>query len=143
DWHNIIDIQEWRRETSLEPSEKIRIGRHSRGQAVKWPTDPDQLLEIYPEDDRFEIRVLGGAEAPRDVLGRLPRNWHVWDFGEVHPRDFLSSIDVFVYFTHPNWVESFGRVIIEAMAVGVPVILPQEYRALFKDAAIYCRPEEV
>jgi len=87
--------------------------------------------------------VLGGAEAPRKVLGDLPKNWHVLRFGEVHPKDFLSTLDVFVYYTHPKWVESFGRSIIEAMAVGVPVILPHSYRELFKEAAIYAEPAEV
>ena len=33
--------------------------------------------------------------------------------------------------------------IIEAMAVGVPVILPHSYRELFKEAAIYAEPSEV
>jgi glycosyltransferase involved in cell wall biosynthesis len=87
--------------------------------------------------------VLGGAETPRKVLGGLPKNWHVIRFGEVHPKDFLSTLDVFVYYTHPDWVEAFGRVIIEAMAVGVPVILPHSYRELFKEAAIYAEPSEV
>jgi glycosyltransferase involved in cell wall biosynthesis len=87
--------------------------------------------------------VLGGAEVPRKVLGGLPKNWHVLGFEEVHPKEFLSTLDVFVYYTHPDWVEAFGRVIIEAMAVGVPVILPHSYRELFKEAAIYAEPSEV
>ena len=59
------------------------------------------------------------------------------------PARFLADGDVFVYFTHPDWVESFGRVIFEAMAVGLPVILPRVYEPLFKDAAIYAEPDEV
>ncbi|WP_231686943.1 glycosyltransferase [Bacillus sp. JCM 19034] len=33
--------------------------------------------------------------------------------------------------------------IFEAMAVGVPVIIPPSYEPLFKEAAIYAKPEEV
>jgi glycosyltransferase involved in cell wall biosynthesis len=40
-------------------------------------------------------------------------------------------------------VEAFGRTIIEAMAVGVPVILPHSFRELFKEAAIHAAPSEV
>src|SRR5690606_15618780 len=63
--------------------------------------------------------------------------------GSIDPKEFLHGIDVFVYYTHPSWVEAFGRAIIEAMAVGVPAILPHDYRKLFRDAAIYAEPDEV
>ncbi|MFN3614857.1 MAG: glycosyltransferase [Rubrimonas sp.] len=56
---------------------------------------------------------------------------------------FLADLDVFVYFHHPAWVEGFGRTIAEAMAAGIPVILPPHFRATFADAAIYAEPHEV
>ena len=39
------------------------------------------------------------------------------------PREFLRTLDFFVYFHDPDWVEAFGRTILEAMASGVPVIV--------------------
>src|SRR5690625_314297 len=142
DWVNIINVEEWRR--PQRPDNKhIRIGRHSRDQYVKWPIDQVELRSIYPEDEKYEIHVLGGAKAPEKVLGQLPANWHVHEFGEVLPKEFLADLDVFVYYTHPEWVEAFGRVIFEAMAVGVPVIIPPNYQALFGDAAIYAEAHEV
>ncbi|MDX5474078.1 MAG: glycosyltransferase [Bacillaceae bacterium] len=143
DWSNIIDIREWKRINYKRSSSKIKIGRHSRDQYVKWPSDPAELLTIYPEDNNYEVYVLGGATAPLKVLNRIPNNWHVLEFGEVHPKEFLSKLDVFVYYTHPDWIEAFGRVIFEAMAVGVPVIIPPLYKELFGEAAIYAEPHEV
>ena len=143
DWPHIIDVNEWWRGSRPPRGPRPRIGRHSREDDVKWPTDASELLAVYPNSDDYEVHVLGGAEAPRKVLGGLPKNWHVLEFGEVHPKDFLWTLDVFVYYTHPGWVESFGRSIIEAMAAGVPVILPHSYRNLFKEAAIYAEPAEV
>lgn len=144
DWVNIINVDEWRRPFRPErEGSKIRIGRHSRPQYVKWPDNPDELLAIYPESDDIDVYILGGAQIPRKILGRIPKNWFVLEFGEVHPKDFLAALDVFVYYTHPDWVESFGRVIFEAMAVGVPVIIPPVYRPLFGEAAIYAEPHEV
>jgi glycosyltransferase involved in cell wall biosynthesis len=143
DWVELIDVNEWRRESRPPRGPSPRIGRHSRDHDVKWPVDPSELLAVYPDSEEYEVHVLGGAEIARKVLGGIPKNWHVLGFGELHPKDFLSTLDVFVYYTHPDWVEAFGRVIIEAMAVGVPVILPHSYRELFKEAAIYAEPSEV
>lgn len=146
DWTNIIDAIEWRRTTITRGSKNrlIKIGRHSRDQYVKWPTDINIMELIYPRSPEFEIHVLGGAESPREVYGgNLPENWRVHSFGAMHPADFLATIDVFVYFTHPDWIEAFGRVIFEPMVVGVPVILPHVYQELFGDAALYAEPHEV
>lgn len=143
DWSNIIDVSEWRRESRPPRGERPRIGRHSRDSYLKWPSDPAELLAAYPGSGGYEVHVLGGAEAPSELLGGLPDNWRVLEFGEVHPRDFLATLDVFVYYTHPDLVEAFGRTIIEAMAVGVPAILPHGYREAFGEAAIYAEPREV
>ena len=37
DWVNIIDVNEWKRNTVLPKTGTIKIGRHSRDQYVKWP----------------------------------------------------------------------------------------------------------
>src|SRR5690606_9321617 len=112
------------------PFDRLRIGRHSRDHFAKWPATANDILAAYPASEDIEVHVLGGAEAPASLIGGVPSNWTVHPFGALHPKDFLSEIDIFVYFTHPDWVESFGRTIIEAMAVGVPVILPEVYRPL-------------
>lgn len=142
DWVNIIHVEEWQR-NARPKHDAIRIGRLSRDQYVKWPDDKATLLTIYPDVQPYEVHVLGGASVPEKTLGELPENWVVNKFGDIEPRAFLRDIDVFVYYTHPDSVEAFGRVILEAMAVGVPVIIPPSYKELFGDAAIYAEPEEV
>ncbi|SFM27296.1 Glycosyl transferases group 1 [Gracilibacillus orientalis] len=143
DWVNIINVAEWKRTERPARQGRIKIGRHSRAQYVKWPNDTEELLTIYPESKEFEIHVLGGAQVPEKLLGQIPQNWMVHEFGEIEPKDFLQEIDVFVYYTHPGWVEAFGRVIFEAMAAGVPVVISPSYKNLFKDAAIYAEPDQV
>ncbi|MFO7803157.1 MAG: glycosyltransferase [Desulfovermiculus sp.] len=143
DWVNIIDVQAWEIPRRKRSDTKPIIGRHSRDQYVKWPNDPEEMLAAYPAHDDFEVRILGGAKAARGILGRIPENWMVYPFNSLAVRDFLAQIDVFVYFTHPGCVEAFGRTPLEAMAAGVPVILPDKFKPLFQDAAIYATPFEV
>ncbi|MDA3897645.1 MAG: glycosyltransferase [Desulfobacteraceae bacterium] len=143
DWYNIIDVPNWRRNGCPPKRDKIIIGRHSRDDRVKWPATADELLTIYPASDDYEMNILGGAQIPQKVIGYLPKNWRVYEFGAMHPKEFLSRLHVFVYYTHPDWVESFGRVIFEAMATGVPVVVHPMYRDLFAEAAIYADPEDV
>lgn len=147
DWPNIIDLQAWKRPARPELSgRKFRVCRHSRDGYVKWPKDATTIKQVYPDCPELEINILGGASVPAEVLGgKLPDNWNVQEFGTVEPAEFLAEQDVFVYFTHPDWVEAFGRAIFEPMSVGVPVILPKGlgYEALFEDAALYCDPDEV
>jgi glycosyltransferase involved in cell wall biosynthesis len=142
DWINIINVNQWRRDSRPPRGLKIKIGRHSRDDYAKWPANRDELLMIYPDSDDYEVHILGGAKAPLKTLGRIPDNWNVLQFGEMNPKDFLSNLDVFVFYPHPECVEAFSRVIIEAMAVGVPVILPHSFRQLFQEAAIFAEPAE-
>ncbi|WP_375055684.1 glycosyltransferase [Zobellella sp. DQSA1] len=138
DWSNIIDTEEWYSgERTRIQKDKLRIGRHSRDHFVKWPATKEEILSIYPDDNNIEVHILGGAQSPSEIIGYTPKNWIIHDFGALSPKEFLSNIDVFIYFSHPDWVESFGRVIIEAIAAGIPVILPEIYKPLFKESAIY------
>lgn len=142
DWVNIINVDEWSRDSRPKNSRPV-IGRMSGDGHVKWPEDKETLLNVYPGSDKYEIRILGGANTPRETLGYLPKNWNVYDFGSMHPAEFLKDIDVFVYYTHSELVEAFGRVIFEAMAASVPVILPYSFEPVFGEAAIYAEPEGV
>lgn len=144
DWSNIIDISGWYRgKRKRTPTDTLRIGRHSRDHFVKWPGTKDNVLAVYPDIDDVEVHILGGADSPSELVGYTPKNWVVHPFGSMSPKDFLTDIDIFVYYAHPDWVEAFGRVMIEAMAVGVPVIIPHIYQPLFKDAALYATEQEV
>ena len=89
------------------------------------------------------VDILGGADQPKQVLKRLPSNWQVRPFDSISARDYLHQLDVFVYFPHPDMVESFGRTILEALAVGVPVITDLRFANLFGDALTTCEPHDV
>ena len=143
DWHEIIDVAHWWRERDGFVGDVPVIGRHGRGDPVKWPRDPEEILQAYPDSDDLRVRVLGGGDIAVRRLGRKPANWELVRFGAERPDEFLGSIDFFVYFHDPDLVEAFGRTILEAMASGVPVIIGEHFRSLFADAALYTTPAGV
>ena len=112
------------RSTGAGPGAVPVIGRHGRPDPVKWPRDPGELLQAYP-DSRARSRSGSSAAARSACTGSAasPASWDVVEFGAESPRDFLGTLDFFVYFHDPDWVEAFGRTILEAMASGVPVIV--------------------
>jgi hypothetical protein len=143
DWVNVIDVDAWHVDRLGWRSDRPVIGRHSRPQRHKWPKDPGVVKALYPVDGSAVVKILGGADPVQELLGYLPGSWEVIPFGEMDPREFLAQLDFFVYYHHPAWLEAFGRNILEAMASGLPVILPAHFRSLFGDAAIYAEPAEV
>jgi glycosyltransferase involved in cell wall biosynthesis len=143
DWVNIIDPDAWVRSGERAADGTVRIGRHSRDDPTKWLQDADALRAAYPSAEPFEVHVLGGARSAKRVLGSVPERWRVSRFGALSPREFLHGLDVYVYFTAASYTEAFGRAPLEALAVGLPTILPREFEPLFGDAALYGGPQDV
>jgi hypothetical protein len=144
DWVNVIDVDAWRCPRVGARHRIPVIGRHSRDHVLKWPATRTTLLQAYPDRDDVEVHVLGGAGAAARVLGgTIPERWLVVPFGAMPPARFLAGLDLYVYQHHPDWVEAFGRSILEALASGLPTILPHHFAALFADAATYAEPPEV
>lgn len=143
DWHNVIDVDAWQVDRSAPVANVPVIGRHGRADIRKWPRTREEILQAYPSSDDFKVRILGGGELAADRIGTTPGSWEILPFGSQTPQEFLRTIDYFVYFHDPDIVEAFGRSILEAMASGLPTILPSRFEALFGEAAIYARPEQV
>jgi glycosyltransferase involved in cell wall biosynthesis len=144
DWYPIVN---W--STSTRPRDAIDsaaapvVGRHSRDHATKWPETAHVLEKCYLAGSEYEVRLLGGVSAAEKVLGYRPKNWVVFPFDSVPVEDFLAGIDIFLHFHHSTYIEEFGRNIAEAMAKGIPCILPPEYAETFGDAAVYAEPGSV
>ncbi|MCB4768355.1 glycosyltransferase [Ancylobacter sp. Lp-2] len=119
------------------------IGRHARDHWTKWPENTGLLSSAYMVDTEVSVRLLGGANTPERLLSGLPANWEVLEFDSIPVLDFIDSLDFLVHFPHTQYIEEFGRNVAEAMARGVPAVLPPVFRETFHEAAIYCEPEEV
>lgn len=141
DWHNIVFIEEWAKERSSPLKPHAVIGRHGRADKDKWPATRREVLTVYPDDPKLDVRLLGTGDFIQRLMGEFPENWTTFRFGQVEPQKFLKTIDFFLYYHHPDLVEAFGRTVIEACASGAVAILPPHFATTFEDAAIY-RPAE-
>jgi hypothetical protein len=142
DWTPLTDWTR-RRTSSWDASRLPIVGRHSRDHEDKWPSDAAALRAAYCADMPVRVRILGGAEVAKLILGARPSNWTILPFDSVDVRTFLSELDFFVHYPHEHCIEAFGRSAMEALAVGVPAILPPRLRETFGEGAIYAEPADV
>lgn len=143
DWSPTFDLSQYERRPHRHFMPPFRIGRHGRDGSEKWREDPSQLLQAYPSGPDFQVIILGGASNAKRILGDLPDNWTVLEFGSVEPGKYLAMLDAFIYFPHSRLTEAFGRTAVEAMLAAVPVILPMNFESTFGDLAIYSEPRDV
>lgn len=119
------------------------VGRHGRDHYTKWPTSKAAIEAAYLAGKKCDVQFLGGVKRALDVIGRMPSNWRSFAFGSRDVGEFLSELDFFIHYPHEDYIEEFGRAVLEALAAGVPAILPPVFESTFGSAAIYARPEEV
>lgn len=143
DWSPTFSAAQFKFMPKRDIQSPFIIGRHGRDGREKWVESKESMAMVYPEDELFKIRILGGASHAFDILSFAPSNWEALPFGALSPEDYLSSIDFFVYFPNTNLNEAFGRTIVEAVFVGVPCILPFKFEGLFGSLAFYCEPKDV
>jgi hypothetical protein len=145
-WTPLLDLEGWSdRPVHWRGRERERpvIGRHGRDHPLKWPAEAPSLRAAYCAGRPCDVRFLGGARFAAKTLGRWPANWTDKPYGTQDVRDFLADLDLFLHYPDRDYVEEFGRAPMEAMAVGVPVLLPPEFEPTFGPAAIYAEPEAV
>ena len=145
-WTPLIDTDVWCSRTPVWRGggrSLPALGRHGRDHPLKWPADRSGLRQAYCADRPCTVTFLGGARHARARAGRWPSNWRSSAFGARDVREFLAGLDFFLHYPDTDYIEEFGRAPMEAMAVGVPVILPPEFEPTFGDAALYSDPEGV
>jgi hypothetical protein len=129
DWFNICDFDM----VAPTASPADRRGRLSRAGHEKFPAL--QVMQAHFPEHAEACRILGGDSFLLDPEA-VPPHWELLPFGSVPVAEFLQTIDFFVYFTHPQWRESFGRVIAEAICAGKVVITDRGTAATFGEAVV-------
>lgn len=122
----------------------VQLGRHSRDHWTKWPAAAQDVRLAYCADVKeVDVSFLGGIRSVRDRLADVPANWTIHEFDTKPVSGFLKSLDFFVHYTHEDYIEEFGRNVMEAMAASRVVILPPSFKDIFGRSAIYVPAHDV
>lgn len=146
DLPGIVDTAEWSTSIPKQPRSLMPVvGRHSRDNAMKWPSDAKVIEQTYPTSGLFDVRIMGGSTVPQEVLARrsTPPAWTVFPTDALPVPAFLRSLDFYIFYQNDIAVEAFGRAILEAIASNLVVILPPHYEPVFGEAALYAEPANV
>jgi glycosyltransferase involved in cell wall biosynthesis len=114
-----IDIHRFRPWRIARPPRTFTVGRLSRDIRSKHHEEDPMLWRALAQAG-CRVRLMGGTCLAAELAGvpgieLLPVN-------SEDPASFLRSLDCFVYRTSAHWFEAYGRVVMEAMATGLPVV---------------------
>ncbi|MEM9630096.1 MAG: hypothetical protein AAGA50_02130 [Pseudomonadota bacterium] len=141
DWTNLIDPTDFPKKRSRVPNSQLVIGRHSRPSFDKWPSPP-VALACYPASPKFTFRMMGASQPYLDQFETIPGNWQILPFSKLPVASFLQTLDVYSYFHSDSLIEAFGYCVLEALACGLPCVVPQYLEDIFGDACFYAEPEQ-
>jgi hypothetical protein len=141
DWTNVIDLDAWRRTGARLREATVSIGRHSRPDLRKFPATREEFATIYGTG-AARVDILGAPGDLTALLDPVLPDWRLRPFGAMPVHDYLDQLDAFVYYHRSDWVEAFGYAVLEAMARGVPCVLPESLGPVFGKAALLRAPED-
>ncbi len=141
DWTNLLDCDAWPAAPVRAAPDRLTIGRHSRPDPLKWP-DPEERALVYPYDPVLRFVMRGVDARLSEQLAPWPANWTFQPFGHGGISEFLTGLDVYSYYHGRRWIEAFGYNVLEALASGLPTVLPPSFAPLFGEAALYAEPAE-
>jgi len=145
-WYPLIDVGawcaaplRWRGGESKVPF----VGRNARNLRASWPASTESLKLAYGVGAPWRVLIRGEADEAIKRLGEIPANWTILSLEAMDGAQFLQELDFYVYFSHEEHQEEVCQRVLEAMAAGVPVILPRHFKENFSDAALYADPGDV
>jgi glycosyltransferase involved in cell wall biosynthesis len=114
----IVDLERFQPVVGT-PDRPFTLGRLSRDTPEKHHPNDASLYRMLAWQGAH-VRVMGGT-CMEAVLGNTP-GITLLPAGAIDAPDFLRTLDVFFYRTRADWNEPSGRVVMESLACGLPVV---------------------
>ena len=109
--------------------DKLCFGMHSKSLGSKWNTEIPKLIkqlnDRYGIDGKISFRFMGIKKEVAKQLEKIP-NVTCLKENEEKVKDFLDSLDIFLFFPDYKREEPWARVIAEAMISGLPIIASEK-----------------
>jgi len=139
-----LDVSRYPRRSRFRSNRPV-IGRAARDHRSTWPADREALLQVYPDTDDVDVRILGGADSTLSLLGTPapPETWLLYAEDEISLRSFMFQVDFYVYFPGTKLPDESWNAVLDALASGCVVILPHHFSEVFREAAVYCHADQV
>ena len=126
---------------SLPRGVRPLVGRFAVERDECWPNDFNQMIELFPLSDHFDVRLFGVPGRLIDQLyGGTPSNWVLYPSDSVSTDRFLGELDFFLHAWNKSWPHAMDFGILQALAHGRVPVLPRGFEETFGPAAIYARP---
>ena len=115
-----IDLRSYQLIERKENNDRCVIGKLTSDYHTRFPPElPPILNKVNKEVPHVDFVLVGGAKYWGKA--KLP-SCSMPSIGSKDPAEFYRSFDIFVHMNKKGTVDSWGRVISEAMASGLPVV---------------------
>jgi glycosyltransferase involved in cell wall biosynthesis len=117
---SLIDLRRFRPGSPVRRDGEFRVGRVSRDDVSKHHEGAAALYRRLVSAG-CSVRIMGGTVLGHGIADAVP-GLELLPAAAEDSAAFLQGLDCFVYRTNDSYFETFGRVIFEAMATGLPVV---------------------
>jgi glycosyltransferase involved in cell wall biosynthesis len=108
----------------VSATEPFTIGRLSRPDPDKYPEDFPAFYEALDLSCRYRVMAWSEALAQKYRWHPFGPAWDLLPAGSESAAEFLASLDLFIYPLGHRLIESWGRVVVEAMLTGCLPLVP-------------------